>query len=114
MAEDLTKLPKWAQSRIRVLEMNLEHAKEKLAAGPENSNTFADRFYQEGARPLGQDTKITFMMDGHQDDNRHHSLYIEGRVERDPRGSFLYIMGGDSIHVEPQSSNTVKIRLHER
>lgn len=111
--EQLARLPKYARDRITQLERNLAYAQAKLATGPEDSNTFADPYYGTVPRPLGQDSTIEFRLDSY-DDKRHHDQVIQARVDRsrhpEPH-SYLYVNGGDSLLVEPQSSNVVRIRL---
>jgi hypothetical protein len=103
---DLTKLPKWAQTLIAVLESDIRYLKAKVEAGPENSNTFADP-HADPPRPLGQSPNIQFMLG--RDDLRQ---YIQARIQQDHNGTpYVYIMGGDSIVIEPQSSNTVRLRI---
>lgn len=98
---DITKLPKWAQSEIKRLNNNVESLSARLAAGPEDSDTFADP-YAETPRPLGQGTTVEFRLsDGDAWGNR-----IRVRAKK----GALYVLGGDGIAVFPQSSNTLVIK----
>lgn len=100
MTGDVTKLPKWAQSEICRLERDLATAYEKLTAGPEDSNTFADP-YGEAERPLGDSPNIVFKW------GDRHTERITVRLE----GESLSIQGGDQIMVHPRASNSVYIKI---
>lgn len=105
---DVKKLPKWAQNLIYKLERDLESAHAKLSAGPEDSNTIADP-HSDPFRPLGTDTTIRFKV------GEEWHEYIDVRVRTDHKGeSYIYLMGGDSISIEPESSNTATVRLRRR
>lgn len=95
---DRTKLPKWAQQELTRLERNLEHAKSKLAQGPENSRVFADP-YSDTPRPLG-DAHIEFRVGP--GIGQKFSVRIEG--------TDLYVMGSDGLAVFPEASNVVRVR----
>jgi hypothetical protein len=55
----MDRLPAWAQNKIGRLERDLEAARKTLAAGPEDSNVFAEP-YSAARRPLGCGTMIQF------------------------------------------------------
>lgn len=55
----LAKLPKYGSAEIRRLARDLADAKNRLAAGPEDSDTFADP-YSSTPRPLGKGTTVRF------------------------------------------------------
>jgi hypothetical protein len=55
---DVSRLPVWGQDLVRRLERDLAGAREKLAAGPEDSTVFAQRT-AETETPLG-DSQIKF------------------------------------------------------
>lgn len=95
-------LPKWARQEIARLTRDLESARAQLAAGPEESNTFADP-YSEAPRPLGKDTTIEF----HVGDNK-----LRVRIDRTSRGDeYIDVNGGDMLQIEPRASNGVMIRM---
>jgi len=98
---DINKLPKWAQQKIERLENDLAYAKERLTAGPENSNTFADPYGDP--RPLGEGTAIEFHLGGA--DDRHKRI----RVRITERG-WLDINGGDMLIVRPNASNSIEVK----
>ena len=99
MSGDRAKLPKWAQQELQRLEQDLAHAEEKLAAGPEDSNTFADP-YADAARPLGRDTTVEFRF------GPETSEKIQVRID----GDKLYVYGGDSLAIAPRSSNAIYVK----
>lgn len=95
---DRTKLPKWAQQELGRLERDLEHAQARLAEGPENSNTFADP-YADSPRPLGEGTLIEYRFG--ESWGEKFSVRLEGDK--------LYVMGGSTLSIYPQSSNTFRV-----
>ena len=99
---DVEKLPKWAQQHIRVLQMSLREARERLAEGPADSNVIADP-YGEPPVPLAKDTAIRFILSP----TNARSDHITVRHD----GDGLQIMGGDRIGVHPRSSNVVNIAV---
>jgi hypothetical protein len=100
MAEhDLSKLPKWAQQEISRLRANEKHLRRRIEAGPEDSNVFAEP-YSDSPTPLGKDTTIEFRFG----DGWHQKFKV------DLVGEYLEIYGGNTLQVEPQASNVVRIR----
>jgi len=97
------KLPKWAQREIERLQRDLEHAKARLATGPEDSRVFADP-YNDTPRPLGHDTTIDFRFS----DSWHDRLTV--RIE----GNGVRLMGGSRLVITPEASNVVHIETRER
>ncbi len=95
---DTTKLPKWAQSRISVLERDLAYERERLMEGPEDSNTFADP-YATAPRPLGKDTHIEFRLDGGK---------VSARIEN---GNLFLLASGGRVKIQPHSSNTFTVEV---
>lgn len=100
---DLTKLPKWAQQEIERLQHDLEWAKGKLTAGPEDSDTFANPY--SDATPLGKGTIIAFHTD---EKGSYFNVRMRENGELDihysPRG------GAQAIGVVPSASNSVRLR----
>ncbi len=92
------KLPKWAQREITRLECDLAYAKDKLAAGPEDSRVFADP-YSDPPRPLGHDTSIDFVLGEKWGDK------INVRID----GNGIKVVGGNRLAVIPNASNVVYI-----
>lgn len=101
---DVSKLPKWAQQRIDVLEQNIDAWKRRALAGPDDADTFAMHLGEQA--PLGSGTTVRFVLG---DDPRYG---IRGRMEVDcrvDRGE-LYVYGGShGLSVLPWSTNVVKI-----
>jgi len=102
--EDVTKLPKWAQSKIRVLEMRVRELRAKLAEGPEGADTFADPYADE-ARPLGKSTRIEFVFDA---EKREH---IQAHLDEDKHGKYLEVYGNTGLSIEPSASNVLRVRI---
>ena len=99
------RLPKWARTEIERLRRDLADAKERLAAGPENSNTFADPYLDK--KPLGTDTTVEFRLAS--------GGKVRVRIARDRGGTKEYV---DVMHVgrhacelaiRPSSSNTFEV-----
>lgn len=99
---DRTNLPKWAQNEISRLERDLAYERDKLAQGPENSNTFAEP-YATTPRPLGENPNIEFRLGDKWGDK------INVRIE----GDKLQILGGSRITIFPESSNTFSVGVAE-
>lgn len=105
-ADDLSRLPRWAQNRITALERDLAAARARLAAGPEDSDTFADPYSTDAVRPLGQGPLVRFGGPGFdctfdvtwQDDG----IAIQGNSGW-PR----------EMVIRPQASNTVRLYFAE-
>lgn len=105
--EQFEKLPKWAQGHIRVLEQNLARERERLMAGPANSDTIAEPF-AAAPKALGKRPLVRFELAG-------EHAYLDVRLDEDYKGHpFAYLMGSNSIAIEPQSSNTCRVRLVPR
>jgi hypothetical protein len=105
--EQIAKLPKWAQRHIRLLEQNLASERKRLARGPADSDTFASP-YGNTPQPLGRHTLIRLALFG----GDLHARYIDVRTDVDHRKQpHVYVMASDGLLIEPQSSNTVRLRL---
>lgn len=97
---DVTRLPKWAQRRLEVLEADLADARSRLAAGPEDSDTFADP-YRDVPRPLGRGTMIRF---GDVEGGAFHVNFEDGQL----RIQFSSLRSRGLV-VLPESSNSVRV-----
>ena len=95
---DVTKLPKWAQTRIHNLERELAYWQEKFAEGPEGSRAFADP-YSDAPRPLGNDPHVRFATD----DGREFFVQLSPKFDR------LEVRGNDGIVVYPSAANMVTL-----
>jgi hypothetical protein len=104
---DVTKLPKWAQFEIQRLEQDNATYLARLSEGPD-SDTFADP-YSDAKRPLGKGTIIQF------DLGERFGQRINCRIDTLQNGErVLDVMGGDTVTIEPQSSNAFRVRVRER
>lgn len=107
---DSSKLPKWAQTKIEVLEKDVEWHRRRLAealGGPEDSNTYIDTYTDINERKLNlpNDSRVVFRLpNGHQLEARlyHDGTYVELRSTG--------LMSG-SLEVQPQASNSAKVRI---
>jgi hypothetical protein len=109
---DVNKLPVWARHRLQKLEADNRYMADKLAEGPENSDTFADPF-SELSRPLGQGPTIRFTLDGKPaEDSRD---YIEAYLDHDSKGEpFVRISSVEGLMFLPSSSNVAYVRTARR
>lgn len=98
---DITKLPVWAQRKIEVLQRDISYLNSKLAAGPENSNTFADP-YSSAPRPLGDSPTVEFVVGPDKLRDR-----IRVRVE----GDEIDVNGSTIMTVRPRAGNSVRIGI---
>ena len=104
MSNDITRLPKWAQTHIDVLERNVEYWREKTLAGPDNSNTFLGGGL-DGRKPLGTSPTVEFYVGA----ERQYRNRLTARLQENGR---LYVTA-DSLLVKPQASNVVTIEIGE-
>lgn len=103
---DVSKLPKWAQQEIDRLKRDLTDALDEIAAGPEDSDTFANP-YSNAPRPLGKEPTIEFVLDN---SDMFRTRVV--RVRKD--GDRLYVNGGDLLTIYPRSSNSLEIAVVQR
>ena len=104
----LAKLPRWARDRITWLQQKQADAARTIAilsAGPEDSDTFI-RDHVHPDRMLGTGTEVSFRLpasDGHEAGQVTAGVSKHGVLE---------IMAHDgSLHITPQSSNVVRVRI---
>jgi len=104
--EQFDRLPKWAQMEMKRLIADRAFFAAKLAAGPEDSDTFADPTFDETKRPLGAGTTIEFdLADAGDRQDR-----LRCRTDATHKGrKYLDVHGGDSLLVVPQAANAVRI-----
>jgi hypothetical protein len=93
------RLPRYAQQLIERLQRDLDHANERLAEGPEGSDTFADP-YATPPRPLGTGTMIQFGAG----DETFKVHYEDGQL-----CIALQTMGPRDLAVLPWSANSVRL-----
>lgn len=99
---DTSKLPKWAQDHIRLLEMRVREADKRAATlfGPANTNvTWVD--YGHGTKhPLPSYASVRFSLAPHG--------YVEVRVERE-RNRVYVSAGEECLVVRPEATNVVTL-----
>jgi hypothetical protein len=100
--EDISRLPKWAQTKIRVLEMRLEESAARIRQidGLEETNVFMDGGMGEDRR-LPKDTRILFKLPG-----RMSSLYC--RIDK---GRLYVQSAGASVRIAPASANSFHVEV---
>lgn len=117
-AQQVARLPKWAQRkievlemRVEVLEMRVEEAARAAAIGPEDSNTFADPHAQlssgRAPTPLGADVTVEYRVKSENLRRGRPKKHFHVRLD----GEQLYIMGSHQLSVYPQSNNTIRLEL---
>ena len=100
--EDLSRLPKWAQNRISVLEMRLDEsaARTRQMDGLEETNVYMDGGIGEDRR-LPKDTRILFKLPGRMSD-----LYC--RIDK---GRLYVQSNGSSVRIAPSSGNSFYVEV---
>jgi len=104
--QDISKLPKWAQRRIEMLEANIAHYKEKAyaaARGDAGSPIVISQYGEGDDIGLPEET-IRFFPDPK--DRRH---YID--VRRQPYG--VEVRSNPLLGIRPTSSNAVLLTLED-
>ena len=112
-ADQLARLPQKVRDEITRLCRNVDYWQERATAGPDQSDTFAHRGYDQQAgqilQPLGTGTTIVWQLDTDRD-TRIEARLADGEIKimsvaRTTR---------DMLVIEPQASNVFKIRVIER
>jgi hypothetical protein len=101
-SQDITRLPKWAQDRIRLLEANLRSAQRDLDAmtgDPANTDTLLWNYQNEKGLPRHANIRFRTGPKG--------ADYIDARLD-DIEGCVV-IHGGDRLAIVPSASNVIKI-----
>lgn len=107
MAEDVTRLPKWAQGRISMLEQRLGDALDHIEtlSSPEANADTDTLVFSYGVRPdvkLEKGAMIRFTLpEGNHVDVRVRGTYLDVTTDH------------GSILAQPQSSNVMRIRAGE-
>jgi len=108
MSGNIEKLPKWAQSHIKVLEMRLREQRERkeeleaLYRGEGETNVILVD-HTNGDKPLPKNSTIRFKTGKQQDWEN-----IDIRVDR--RG-MLEVRGMRGISVRPEAANMIRIKV---
>ncbi len=114
---DVTKLPKWAQSRIRALEQDVEGWKEQAhSAGIDGDSPIYMERYGDGKVRLPSLAVISFDIEGPAERAPVGRSRVGGRLDIKHEGDHLAIWGvgawmSDGITIAPVSSNRVKLGL---
>lgn len=101
------KLPKWARMDLERLEKTVEHLRDRLNVGPEDSDTFAEPYVTP--QPLGKGQRIRFHLskDGHE--------YVEAYVFTERSGRRTVSVSANAIlQIEPRASNCANLRIAPR
>jgi hypothetical protein len=101
----MERLPKWARDEIKVLNMRLAEARERLSQGPENSDTIAEPF-GDAPRPLGTGTIVRFTINPSDPDD--WASYFDVSLRE---GELRVRSGSARTAVLPESSNGFRVRL---
>ena len=107
MSHDVTKLPKWAQSRIQTAERNVADLQRDAVAMHDGESEVVIERYGEDSIYLPPETTITFHVYGGKVDVsvRDEKLTVMGRVMG--RGQSM----SDGLLIQPSSSNVVYVTL---
>lgn len=105
--ERVAKLPSWAQAHIFRLERDVAALRARLSVGPEDSSVFANPYHQTPT-PLG-DASVQFDIG-----EAVHGRRPNVQVRREDGGDNVFIMGSESLAIEPRSSNTLVLRVAPR
>lgn len=103
--QDVSKLPRWAQFRIRKLEADVEHYAQvagRIESGT-SKVTFGNAHLGRGLVYLPDNDVYTFIVDG-------HSIGI--RIVKEEVGEVLDVNAlGRQIQVLPYASNRIQVRV---
>lgn len=104
----MARLPSWARQEIERLERTVADLENRIAVGPEDSDTFVVG-YSRPDTPLGERTTIRFNLDV---DGGGRSGYIEAGIQEGTwaGGRVLVVRGAESLEILSGSGNMVFIR----
>jgi hypothetical protein len=92
---DVSKLPKWAQLYVEMLQRDLKYAYRQAAEGPGDSDIFLDWYTDQ--KPLGRRKTVRFVLaDGHW-------------VDVSSSNGVLTVLADDTLLVASRSSNVVHL-----
>jgi hypothetical protein len=101
---DLSKIPKWARQEIERLRADNEAMAARLAAGPGDSDVFADP-YSDVKRPLGRGTMIEFG-----DKDSEHGAWDVSLQDGELHVTLHSLRAAGTAAVIPWSSTSVRVR----
>jgi hypothetical protein len=110
MAEDITKLPKWARRRIEYAERELAHLQAEMRGQFPGTDTFRSPYMfkndlDSDGIPLPKGETVRFKF------GESWDSYIDCMIrDDDPTGPTLEVRGGYGLAVEPRSSNSIRVR----
>lgn len=113
--EQLARLPKWAQEHVKSLELqvrNLRGQVRDLSAGPEGARIVASDYVSPDF-PIPEGMQVNFYLGPKVE---RHTDVVSVRLVRVRTGLIVMLESGDpskALHLTPQSSNTVRVRLGE-
>jgi hypothetical protein len=106
--DQLKRIPVWAQEHIAWLTMRLGECQKQIAAahaGPDDSNVLI-HYYDWPDRLLGINTPVCFRL--------RTADHPDGIIEvQHGLGHISVKCNGGALHVTPQSSNVVRVRIGE-
>lgn len=102
--DDYSRLPKWAQRRLEMLEESVASLRAHLEAGPDDSDTFADPYY-DSPRPLGNGTMIRF-------GDSEGAFYVH--LEDGALSVTAQSMWASELVIKPRSDNSVRLEMPRR
>lgn len=114
MAADISKLPKWAQIEIESLRGRILALQEKLStiAGAGATDIWVEDYSLDKNIPFPQHSKIAFRLNGVGMTEDRDVPVLHAKIGDGPWLD-LSARGFGSLVIQPQSSNTVRIRLDE-
>jgi hypothetical protein len=105
---DVTKLPKWVQDKIQVLEMRLQEMTKRARAYEEGRPTRVSIHHLQ----LSSDEKPLYLPDDRQIRFRvgdEDWCYVDVRLRKYPEGVAIELMSGGDIHIAPEVRNVSRI-----
>lgn len=109
-SQDISKLPKWVQSRIEAAERSAEYWREKIQAGERGDTEVWVQYYPRDDVGLPPGSRISFKLfddDGEESGRYDVSMTDEGTLE--VRGVGRLMM--DQLATIHRSSNVFEVRL---
>lgn len=106
-AEQLAKLPQWAQREIELLRANLAYAHEKARQAHDGDTDTWISSYVDGDQGLPRGTRIAFDLPYSGRGAPDRPARIEALVEREHVE--IRVAGGHQLLIESSSSNTIRL-----